>query len=337
VWDTGAADRYGKTYELAQLAEAEGYDAVTVGHHHFMADRMSDPFILLAGIAARTSTIRLGTGIFQAAIHHPLRVAEQTACLDLLSNGRVVLGVGLGWAPLEYESYGADFRRRGALMDEALTLVRRLWTEEKVSHDGRFFHLPELTMQPRPLQPDGPPIWVAGVDPRAVDRAARLGDAWMCGPVQTWTAAKACLARYRESCERAGTKPAWVLRRYTRLTSSRRELEEEYLPGFVDAQLAYWRTSVETDEEQALFARIDAGEMVSAAEVAADRFVGGTPDDVIAELQRYRDETGCDYVHVGFGGRLESYGAETATGAAQLAEMRTMIERFARQVMPALE
>jgi alkanesulfonate monooxygenase SsuD/methylene tetrahydromethanopterin reductase-like flavin-dependent oxidoreductase (luciferase family) len=221
-------------------------------------------------------------------------------------------------------------------MDEALALVRRLWTEDKVAYEGRFFSLPELTMEPRPVQPAGPPIWVAGVDPRAVDRAARLGDAWMCGPVQTWTAAKACLARYRASCEAAGTSPAWVLRRYTRLAGSRRELEEDYLPGFVDAQLAYWRTSVETDEERALFARIDAGEPMSPAEVAADRFVGGTPDDVIAELERYREETGCSYVHVGFGGRLESYDAATSSGAAQLAEMRTMIERFARDVMPAL-
>jgi hypothetical protein len=154
--------------------------------------------------------------------------------------------------------------------------------------------------------------------------------------VQTWTAAKACLARYRDSCAIAGTEPAWVLRRYTRLASSRRALEEEYLPGFVDAQLAYWRTSVETDEEGALFARIDAGESVSPAEIAADRFVGGTPDDVIAELTRYREETGCDYVHVGFGGRLESYAADTQTGEAQLAEMREMIERFARDGMPAL-
>jgi probable F420-dependent oxidoreductase len=336
VWDNSSADRYGKTYELAQVAEAEGYDAVTIGHHHFMPDRMSDPFILLAGIAARTTTIRLGTGIFQAAIHHPLRVAEQAACLDQLSNGRVVLGVGLGWSQLEYESFGAEFRKRGARMDEALALVRRLWTEEKVAHDGRFFRLPELTMEPRPIQPDGPPIWVAGVDPRALDRAARLGDAWMCGPVQTWTAAKACLVRYRASCEAAGTVPAWVLRRYTRITADRRQLEEEYLPDFVDAQLAYWRTSVETDEERAMFARLDAGERLSPAEIAADRFVGGTPDDVIAELQRYHDETGCDYVHVGCGGRLDSYAADTVAGAAQLQEMRDQIQRFARQVAPAL-
>src|SRR3954471_19382600 len=155
VWDNSSRDRYGKTYELAQVAEAEGYDAVTIGHHHFMADRMSDPFILLAGLAARTSTIRLGTGIFQAAIHQPLRVAEQTACLDQLSNGRVVLGVGLGWSPLEYEAHGADIRQRGARLDEALTLIRRLWSEPSVAHDGQHFHLPELSMEPKPLQQPG--------------------------------------------------------------------------------------------------------------------------------------------------------------------------------------
>ena len=337
VWEPGNADRYGKTYELAQVAEAEGYDAVSIGHHHFMPDRMSDPFILLAGIAARTTTIRLATGIFQLAIHQPLRVAEQSACLDQLSNGRVILGVGLGWSPLEYAAHGADIRQRGARMDEGLALVRRLWTEPTVAHEGPHYTVPELSLQPKPLQQPGPPVWVAGVDPRAIDRAARLGDAWICGPVQTWSGVKTGLSHYQEARARHGrTGAPWVLRRYTWLGASRREVEEQYVPGFVDSQLPYWRTSVESNEERELFARIDGGEHVSPAQIAAGRFIGGAPDDAIAEIERMRAETGLEYLHVGFGGRLDSYSTDTAAGAEQFAEMRGMIERFGREVIPAL-
>ena len=181
--DLSAPDPFRQTFELAVVAEEAGFDTVTIGHHHFMAGNMADPLTFLAAVAARTSTIRVGTGIFQLPIHNPVRVAEQVATVDQISGGRISLGVGLGWWPLEYEVHGSDIRQRGARMEEALEILRLVWSQENTAYEGRFWSFPELTVHPRPVQQPNPPLWVAGVAPAAVDRAARLGDAWLWGPV----------------------------------------------------------------------------------------------------------------------------------------------------------
>src|SRR5579862_5759512 len=236
-------------FALASIAEEAGFDTATVSHHHFMPGNMADPLTLLAAVAVRTSTLRIGTGIFQLPIHNPVRVAEQVATIDQLSGGRISLGVGLGWWPLEYDVHGSVFTQRGARMEEALRILKLVWTEECTSFEGRFWTFPELTVYPRPVQQPHPPLWIAGVADAAVDRAARLGDAWLCGPVQSFAKAVSCLARYRA----AGG--GWVLRRYAWLGRSRRDVEEAVLPAYVGGLLEHWRESVEDEAERALFAR----------------------------------------------------------------------------------
>ena len=120
--DLSAPDPFRETFELAVIAEEAGFDTATIGHHHFMAGNMADPLTFLAAVAARTSTLRIGTGIFQLPIHNPVRVAEQVATIDQISGGRISLGVGLGWWPLEYQVMGSDIRQRGARMEEALQI-----------------------------------------------------------------------------------------------------------------------------------------------------------------------------------------------------------------------
>ena len=129
-------------------------------------------------------------------------MAEQVATIDELSGGRISLGVGLGWWPLEYQVHGSSFEHRGARLDEALRILRLAWSGEPVSFDGRFWQFPELSVHPQPIQPGGPPLWVAGVAAAAVERAARLGDAWLCGPVQSLGTAQSCLERYRAAARR---------------------------------------------------------------------------------------------------------------------------------------
>lgn len=334
LWDPRRPDRYQPTFELARVAEAEGFETAAVGHHHLMADRMSDPFVMLAAVAASTSTIRLATSVFQLAVHQPLPVAESVACLDLVSGGRISLGVGLGWSSSEYEAYGAKFAERGARLEESLGVLRRLWTEEGVQHEGRFFAVRGVTLQPRPLQRPHPPLWVAGADPRAVARAARLGDAWLCGPVQSVAAVKASLSVYRDECVGAGRMPAWVLRRYAWIENDERRLREEFLPRFVASELDYWRRSVETEDERHLFARIDRGERVSDTEVARGRALLGTPEEVGLGIEQLVKETGVEHLHLDFGGRARSLAVDTASGAVLMTEVRTMLERFGREILP---
>jgi probable F420-dependent oxidoreductase len=331
--DLSAPDPFRETFELAVIAEEAGFDTATIGHHHFMAGNMADPLTFLAAVAARTSTLRIGTGIFQLPIHNPVRVAEQVATIDQISGGRISLGVGLGWWPLEYEVMGSDIRQRGARMEEALTILRLVWSQEGTSFEGRFWSFPELTVHPRPVQQPGPPLWVAGTADAAVDRAARLGDAWLWGPVQSLSAGLRCLDVYRPACE-ALAKPAdLVLRRYAWLGADDEQVRTEVLPHYIDGLMEHWRESVEEDEEKALFARIDAGEQVSPEEIAADRLLWGGPERMIGQIEAYRAATGCDHVHAAFGAGLPAGTGQASLG--EFDEIAEMIRLFGREVIPA--
>ena len=333
--DFSAPDPFRETFELAQIAEQSGFDTVTIGHHHFMPGNMSDPLTFLAALAARTSTVRLGTGIFQLPIHNPVRVAEQVATIDQISGGRVTLGVGMGWWPLEYDVHGSVFKERGARMEEALEILRLVWSQENTSYDGRFHSFPELTVHPRPIQQPNPPLWVAGVAPAAVDRAARLGDSWICGPVQSLAAALRCLEIYRPRCAELGKPDDWVLRRYAWVGESDEQVRTEVLPRYVDGLMAHWRESAEEAEELELFARIDAGEPITAEDIAADRLLWGDPARVIEQIEGYRTTTACTHVHTAFGAGLPADTGQASLG--NFDEIAAMIRLFGREVIPAFD
>lgn len=331
--DFSQSDPYRETFDLAIIAEESGFDTVTIGHHHFMPGNMSDPLTFLAAVAARTSTVRIGTGIFQLPIHNPVRVAEQVTTIDQLSGGRVTLGVGMGWWPLEYEVHGSVFKERGARMEEALTILKLVWQNENTSFEGRFHSFPELTVHPRPLQQPHPPLWVAGVADAAVDRAARLGDAWICGPVQSLTAALRCLEVYRQRCTELNKPADWILRRYAWIGESDEQVRNEVLPHYVDGLMAHWRESAEAAEELELFARIDAGEKITAEDIAADRLLWGDPERVIGQIRSYEATTGCHHVHTAFGAGLPANSGQASLGS--FGEIAKMIRLFGTDVIPA--
>jgi probable F420-dependent oxidoreductase len=332
--DTSTRDPYAASFALARIGEESGFDTVTTGHHHFMPGIMSDPLTFLAAVAAKTETIRVGTGIFQLPMHHPVQVAEQVATIDEMSGGRISLGVGLGWWPLEYEVFGANFKQRGALMEEALTILKLAWTQEHVSYDGRFHSFPELTVYPRPIQRPNPPLWVAGVADAAVDRAARLGDAWLCSPTQSIARAIQCLDVYRESCTRIGRNDDWILRRYAWVEPDGDRVRDHVLPEYVTGLVDHWRESAEDEIEIDLVRRIDSGEDVPASEIADERLLWGSPEQVIAQIKRYAAETGCDHVHAAFGAGLPA-GSSSVSHLGSFEQMATMIQLFGREVIPA--
>lgn len=331
--DLDAADPFRETFELARIAEESGFHTATIGHHHFMAGNLADPLTFLAAVAARTETLRVGTGIFQLPAHNPVRVAEQVATIDQLSGGRITLGVGLGWWDLEYQVMGSDIRQRGARMEEALQILHLVWQEEDTAFDGRFWSFPELTVHPRPVQRPHPPLWVAGVAPAAVARAARLGDAWLWGPVQSLAAGQRCLEVYRPACDALGKPADFVLRRYAWLGADDEQVRTEVLPHYVDGLMAHWRESVEEDEEKALFARLDAGEPVSPEEIAQDRLLWGDPARVIGQIEAYRTATGCTHVHAAFGAGLPAGVGQASLG--DFDDIADMIRLFGREVIPA--
>jgi alkanesulfonate monooxygenase SsuD/methylene tetrahydromethanopterin reductase-like flavin-dependent oxidoreductase (luciferase family) len=220
-------------------------------------------------------------------------------------------------------------------MEEALTILKLVWNEENTSFDGRFNSFPELTVHPRPLQQPNPPLWVAGVAPAAVDRAARLGDAWICGPVQSLAAALRCLDIYRPACAALAKPDDWILRRYAWVGESDEQVRTEVLPHYVDGLMAHWRESAEEAEELELFARLDSGESISAEDIAADRLLWGNPERVINQIRAYEATTNCTHVHAAFGAGLPADTGQASLGTFD--EIAAMIRLFGREVIPAFD
>ena len=138
-----------------------------------------DCLAVLSFLAARTERIQIGTGVLILPYRHPLATAKAIATIDALSEGRVLLGVGVGWLRDEFDALQlTTFEARGAVMDEQIQIIRAAWAEERPSFEGDFFRFPEVSVTPKPVQAGGPPILVGGNSPAALRRAARLGDGW---------------------------------------------------------------------------------------------------------------------------------------------------------------
>ncbi len=168
--------------DLSDAAEMEHLpiDSLWTGGHVASRNASPEALMSLARLSAVTSRVRLGTSILLLPLYPPAIVAKQIADLDRATSGRLVLGVGVGGEyPQEFRACGVPVAERGPRTDEAIPLIRRLWTGQPVSHDGPFFPMQDVRIHPAPAQSGGPPIVVAGRKPPAMRRAALLGDGWM--------------------------------------------------------------------------------------------------------------------------------------------------------------
>lgn len=177
AWDMRLGTTGAMTLDSARRAEALGLDGIAVGDHITFHGYGNDGLITLTAIAAVTERVELKTSVYLLPLRHPVAVALQCAQLEQLSLGRLVLGIGLGGEdPHEFESVGVDPRTRGARTNESLQVLRRLWTEDNVSFEGRHFQLENVTVYPKPLAPV--PIFVGGRSDAALVRAGRYGDGY---------------------------------------------------------------------------------------------------------------------------------------------------------------
>ena len=195
---------YQEALELASFAEELGFDSVWVSEHHFVDDGYLPSLLpLCAAIAARTSGVEIGTGLLLAPLHEPLRLAEDAAVVDLLSGGRLILGMGVGWREEEFEALGVPMSERGARMERTIELLRGAWSGELVDMPGGA----GVAVTPTPARSSGPPIWIGGFAERAIRRAGRLADGFMATEVTPDELAQQ-VAWARDERERAGRDPA---------------------------------------------------------------------------------------------------------------------------------
>jgi probable F420-dependent oxidoreductase len=192
---------------MVRRADDLGYESCWIGEHLAFPSRygaaapfdlktpLVDPLITLAFVAAQTRRMKVGTSVYIAPLRPPIVAAKLASSLDVLSGGRVLLGLGSGWLRHEFDAIGMPWEHRGARLEEAVHVMRRLWTEERVAHHGRFYHFEEIAFEPKPAQRPLP-ILLGGETPAALGRAARIADGWV-GLVHTPQSAAAVVRELR--------------------------------------------------------------------------------------------------------------------------------------------
>jgi probable F420-dependent oxidoreductase len=204
---------------FAARAQDLGYDSLWTFHRLLIPAEgeidpvyrsVLDPLLALTFAAARTSTIRLGVAIVNLPFVSPAYLAKQAASLDVLSGGRLDLGLGTGWMAEEFTASGADQARRGARTEEYVAALRTLWGDEVSRFDGEFYTVPPSRMLPKPVQRPGPPVLLGGVAPAALRRAGRLADGWLSRSATDLAEISGQIAVVREAAADAGRDPAAV-------------------------------------------------------------------------------------------------------------------------------
>ncbi len=196
---------------VARAAEEAGFDSLWAGDHVSFHEPLLEQTVALAVFAAVTERIALGAGVVILPLRSPALVARAFASLDYLSGGRTILGVGVGGEhPKDFEAVGVPVRERGARTDEAILALRELFSAPKASFAGRFSAFDGISINPRPVQPGGPPLWIGGRSEAAIRRTARLGDGW----IPIWVSPErygASLAELRAQADGREVTPAIVL------------------------------------------------------------------------------------------------------------------------------
>jgi probable F420-dependent oxidoreductase len=314
-------DPYGRIYDFCQRAEDLGFDFGTFTHHRFSPERpfLSDPFVLMSALAARTSRLKLVTTVLVLPLYHPLDVAETVASLDHVSGGRVILGVGAGYRPYEAEAVEVPYGRRVSRMTESIAVLREAWTEDKASFAGEHFNFHDVAVLPKPVQQPHPPIWMGALAPKAIERAGRIGDGWIAPFLQTLEALEPEAARYRTAAEASGRAPVICLERDAAVAVDRDTARAAWL----ERNLALWQYYNDHGAS---------GLDDQAGDFASGRAVAGTPDDCIHQLQECQDRIGCEYVQLMNLGTGPSFGH-----AGSYRSQLDALELFGREVIPAFD
>jgi probable F420-dependent oxidoreductase len=310
-----------ESLEEVTRAEELGFDSVWMEEHHSVTNHYwPSPLTILAGYASRTSRMMLGTDIVVAPFHHPVRLAEDVALLDVMSNGRMTLGIAIGYKPDEFALYGVDLAKRGARFEEQLAIIRGLWTEEHVSFKGRYYTV-EGRLEPKPVTRPHPPLWIGGWGDLTLKRAATLADNWIPGPtadLRRLLAGKQSFLEHRRIAGRADPVTEWPLTRDVIVAETdqrARELAEAHIMVAYRREYAGgWRHPF-----------IDAGIATDLDRLMEDRFIIGGPDQVIAKIRRFVEQYGMTHLIC----RLFFPGMPHA-------HIMRELELLSREVMPAI-
>jgi alkanesulfonate monooxygenase SsuD/methylene tetrahydromethanopterin reductase-like flavin-dependent oxidoreductase (luciferase family) len=263
-----------------EAVQRNGLTYVTIGHHYLYGDyRWLQPIPTLARIAAELDdSVTLGTAVIQVPLYHPVALAEELATLDILTRGRLVVGAGAGYRQDEFTALGVDFDHRFAMFDESIQVMKRLWTEDVVTHEGRFWSFSDGQTHIRPWQQPHPPIWIGAMKDAGVRRSARLGDGWPVTPETKVPEMVRLMALYEDERERLGLPQVKHPLRREIIPAPTTDAAFDRFEGMAKERLlAYAARSLATR---------DAGELSREfrAVAAKETFIG-TPEECIAQIR----------------------------------------------------
>ena len=317
---------YREVLDLVRLAEAVGFDSAWVSEHHGAGDGYLPSLLpMLAAFAAATSRIELGTGVVLAPFHDPLRLAEDAAVVDQLSGGRLLLGLGLGWREEEFRMFGQPISERVARTMDAVEVLRRAWTGERFSFDGRIHSYDQVLVTPTPAREGGVPIYIGATEDHAIRRAGRVGD----GYVRTRSdveSAKRALALAEDGAREAGKDPQAL--RFAQLQSAFVWDEGDAFEVVVEGARQHlgvytaWEEGADTPGKGFWLTP-------PSDEDLRRRIAAGPPDEVVARLRPWVDAFG-DRRDFHLVVRLHYPGMDFDVAARS-------VELFAEKVMPALK
>ncbi|MBI2165893.1 MAG: LLM class flavin-dependent oxidoreductase [Chloroflexi bacterium] len=284
--------RFREVLEQVRLAREAGFDTLASGHHYLSAPYQSLQNIpLLARLASESGDMRLCISILLLALLNPVQVAEEVATLDILSEGRVIFGVGLGYRQVEYQAFNVRVKDGPARLVESLELIKRLWTEEQVTHEGSFFNLKEATCTVRPVQRPHPPIWMAADADAAVARAGRLGYPWLANPHAALPTIARQMDLYKRALAEAGhglpEERPLMLEMY--VAPTREEALQIARPFLASKYRAY----ADWGQDRVLPGKESF--RVPFEELARDRFLLGSPQDVVQQVQQRIRALDCNH------------------------------------------
>jgi alkanesulfonate monooxygenase SsuD/methylene tetrahydromethanopterin reductase-like flavin-dependent oxidoreductase (luciferase family) len=273
------AQQFADVRRIVEAAQRCGFTYIAIGQHFLYGDlRWLQPVPLLARLAADVDPhVRLVTQIMIAPLYHPVLLAEEIATLDVVTEGRLVFGAGLGYRPEEFDYLGVPFAERAARMDESLALMTRLWTEDEVTHSGRFWRLDAVRPHLKPVQQPHPPIWIGAHSLAGARRAGRLGDAYVCPPETPVAEVLERFAVVRDGFAARG-KPfgPQPLRRNVLVGDTTEAALVEYARVAQGRYLTYAQRGLDVMDERALSDDF--------AAAVAGHAVVGTPEDVTRRL-----------------------------------------------------
>lgn len=317
--------RWQEVLQASEVAEEAGFDGVFLPEHHMMPDGyLPSPWAALGAIAARTQRVEIGTTIHLLPFYHPIHVAEAAGMVDIISNGRLRLGCGLGNFEPEFDLYGIDKKTQVSRFEESIELVQRAWAGEEIDHEGKHFRV-KGKVTPQPVSPE---LWLGAMSEPGVRRAARFGCPWPTDPLHNLDVMRHWTELYRAAGDEYGTsdKLKVCLLRDGWVADSMDDVERAWWPAIRSEHWFYFSQVPRWVADREPFLRgIEREEDFKFEDHRQDRLIVGSPQDCIDEIRRFEEALDPEYLIMSF---------RVAAGPSFEEELECL-RRFGADVIPA--